>query len=498
MTTQLVRRSRCQRVEDPRLVTGGGRYLDDLGHDALGGGVRPQPARARPRSSTSTSTRALDVDGLVAIYTYEDLDRHGSAEPLPLLIPHPALHAPRTAVRAGQGRGQPRRRGRRHGRRERPLPRRGRRRPRSGSSYELLPAGRRASTAPGGPSAPVHDDVPGQRRGAHGAGGRRRRRRDGRGAAPARRSTSTIERSASMPLEGKGVLRPLGPRRPAPAGPLVDPDVDRRAGRDRRQARPAAGEGRGESRPTSAAASASRSCTRGRRRSWCRGRRRGSAAPVKWTEDRREHFISSAHERGQVHHVEVGFDDDGQAARRWTCTFWHDNGAYTPYGIIVPIITSTQLLGPVQARRLPGRVPLALHQHGDRHALPRRRPAAGRASRWSARWTRSPTTLGLDRAEVRPAQLHPARTSCRTTTADLPGRPAADLRLRRLPGVAGQAQGAGRLGRLRGVPRRGARAEGRRVGIGLGLLRRGHRRRARTRAGTSRSRPTARSRSRPG
>ncbi len=26
--------------------------------------------------------------------------------------------------------------------------------------------------------------------------------------------------------------------------------------------------------------------------------------------------------------------------------FWHDNGAYTPYGIIVPIITSTQLLGP--------------------------------------------------------------------------------------------------------------------------------------------------------
>jgi carbon-monoxide dehydrogenase large subunit len=26
--------------------------------------------------------------------------------------------------------------------------------------------------------------------------------------------------------------------------------------------------------------------------------------------------------------------------------FWHDHGAYTPYGLIVPIITSTQLLGP--------------------------------------------------------------------------------------------------------------------------------------------------------
>src|SRR5690606_20724325 len=39
---------------------------------------------------------ALDVEGVVAIYTYEDLDGR-VAEPLPLLIPHPALHAPRTA-----------------------------------------------------------------------------------------------------------------------------------------------------------------------------------------------------------------------------------------------------------------------------------------------------------------------------------------------------------------------------------------------------------------
>ena len=34
--------------------------------------------------------------------------------------------------------------------------------------------------------------------------------------------------------------------------------------------------------------------------------------PVKWTEDRREHFISSAHERGQLHQVRVGYDDDGR------------------------------------------------------------------------------------------------------------------------------------------------------------------------------------------
>jgi carbon-monoxide dehydrogenase large subunit len=67
--------------------------------------------------------------------------------------------------------------------------------------------------------------------------------------------------------------------------------------------------------------------------------------PVKFSEDRREHFISSAHERGQVQHVDVGFDDEGRLLGL-AVEFWHDHGAYTPYGLIVPIITSTQLLGP--------------------------------------------------------------------------------------------------------------------------------------------------------
>jgi CO/xanthine dehydrogenase Mo-binding subunit len=66
---------------------------------------------------------------------------------------------------------------------------------------------------------------------------------------------------------------------------------------------------------------------------------------VKWVEDRREHFVSSAHERGQLQHVEAGFDDDGRLLGL-DVEIWHDNGAYTPYGVIVPIVTSTQLLGP--------------------------------------------------------------------------------------------------------------------------------------------------------
>ena len=67
--------------------------------------------------------------------------------------------------------------------------------------------------------------------------------------------------------------------------------------------------------------------------------------PVKWTEDRREHFIAANQERGQQHHVRVGVDADGRILVVESA-FKHDTGAYTPYGIVVPIITATQLPGP--------------------------------------------------------------------------------------------------------------------------------------------------------
>ena len=68
-------------------------------------------------------------------------------------------------------------------------------------------------------------------------------------------------------------------------------------------------------------------------------------APVKWTEDRREHFIGSNHERGQIHLVRVGCDGDGRILGLET-RFVHDAGAYCPYGLIVPVITAAQLPGP--------------------------------------------------------------------------------------------------------------------------------------------------------
>jgi len=67
--------------------------------------------------------------------------------------------------------------------------------------------------------------------------------------------------------------------------------------------------------------------------------------PVKWTEDRAEHFLAVNHERGQVHDVKVGFDGSGRVLAL-DVDFIHDTGAYTPYGIILPIITAAQTTGP--------------------------------------------------------------------------------------------------------------------------------------------------------
>src|SRR5439155_16342899 len=67
--------------------------------------------------------------------------------------------------------------------------------------------------------------------------------------------------------------------------------------------------------------------------------------PVKWTEDRREHFVSANQERGQQHRARVAVDAQGHILGVES-VFLHDTGAYTPYGMVVPIITVTQLPGP--------------------------------------------------------------------------------------------------------------------------------------------------------
>lgn len=69
--------------------------------------------------------------------------------------------------------------------------------------------------------------------------------------------------------------------------------------------------------------------------------------PVKWVEDRREHFVATNHERTQIHDAEIAVDADGRILGVRT-VFLHDAGAYIPYGLIVPIVAECTLPGPYQ------------------------------------------------------------------------------------------------------------------------------------------------------
>ncbi len=66
--------------------------------------------------------------------------------------------------------------------------------------------------------------------------------------------------------------------------------------------------------------------------------------PVKFTEDRREHFLTTSQEREQVHHINVAFNRDG-AIVGLSDTMYIDMGAYTPGGVITPLITQTTVPG---------------------------------------------------------------------------------------------------------------------------------------------------------
>jgi CO/xanthine dehydrogenase Mo-binding subunit len=67
--------------------------------------------------------------------------------------------------------------------------------------------------------------------------------------------------------------------------------------------------------------------------------------PVKWIEDRLEHFVATTHERGQIHDAEIALSRDG-CILGLKDVFLHDNGAYNPYGLTVPINSQCTMLGP--------------------------------------------------------------------------------------------------------------------------------------------------------
>lgn len=70
-----------------------------------------------------------------------------------------------------------------------------------------------------------------------------------------------------------------------------------------------------------------------------------SGAPVKWIEDRQEHFLATTQQRDQFWTLEVACDGNGRMlAVRGRCI--HDHGAYAPYGLILPATAITSFPGP--------------------------------------------------------------------------------------------------------------------------------------------------------
>jgi aerobic carbon-monoxide dehydrogenase large subunit len=66
--------------------------------------------------------------------------------------------------------------------------------------------------------------------------------------------------------------------------------------------------------------------------------------PVKWTEDRREHLMAAVHSREQLHDIEIAARRDGRivAVRDRLLV---DQGAYNPWGIVQPYNTAAHMPG---------------------------------------------------------------------------------------------------------------------------------------------------------
>jgi CO/xanthine dehydrogenase Mo-binding subunit len=331
---------RVERLEDARLLSGTGRYTDDFFHDAAQVAfVRAEPAHARLTGIDVAG--AVGVEGVYGIYTHEDLDGD-FAEPLPLLIPNDGLVAPRTQYAlakdevcyVGEIVAMVVARDRYTAEDAAAAVR---------VDYEPLPVASDlwAAAQPEGPvtHAGMNDNVAGRVGEEHGDV-------DAAFAAAARTFEwrFSIERSAAMPMEARAVAAlfdedeqrlTVWDSTQAPTG--IRGGLALLFGLDPDQAHvvaPDVGGGFGvkvmQFYPEEVLIP------------WA-ARRLGM--PVKWTEDRREHFIGSNHERRQIHDVRVGVDERGRILALET-RFVHDTGAYCPYGLIVPIITAAQLPGP--------------------------------------------------------------------------------------------------------------------------------------------------------
>jgi carbon-monoxide dehydrogenase large subunit len=188
-------------------------------------------------------------------------------------------------------------------------------------------------------------------------------------------------------------------------------------------------------------------------------------SPLKWIEDRREHFLAAVQERDQYWDLEVAFDGDGRVLGL-RGDLIHDQGAYTPQGLNLPYNASTGVTGPYIVPAYELRVLVA--ETNKVATMPVRGAGYPEAAFVMERvLDRIARTLSLDRAEVRlrnfvPTDKIPYTTPLKTRsgsaiTLDSGDFPRSlDIALKAID-YAGFAE-----------RRRRASAEGRYLGIGIG------------------------------
>ena len=180
--------------------------------------------------------------------------------------------------------------------------------------------------------------------------------------------------------------------------------------------------------------------------------------PVKWTEDRREHFLSTTQERDQHWSVEVALDADGKLLGV-RGTMLHDTGAYLPWGVVLPFIAATTVPGPYVLPSYELNVTVAYTNKVP--TTPVR--GAGRPQAVFAMerlLDRAAHELSLDPAEIRRRNLIARRADALSRRPYVPRRQARHLRQRRLSGDAREGARAVALSRFPAPAARGLASKG--------------------------------------
>jgi len=333
--------ARVARLEDPALLTGRGRFVDDI---RLAGAlhacfVRSPHAHAKIRAIDTSAARALP--GVHAVLTADNLPARMARNEIPMLVPNPSIATPRTQLALA--------------RREvcyvgqtiavaiadnRYLAEDAA--AAVNVEFEVLPAVSdcREAARPGAP--PTHSDlasniaavVPMSYGDVEAAFA---------GAAYVFEDELFLHRGGAMTLEGRAVLATYdggadiltvwsATQTPhlcrATLADLFERDLEAI-----RVIAPHVGGGFGTKAPFYAEEAVIPAVAM----KLCR--------PIAWQEDRREHFLSATQERDQYWKVAVAVDDEGKILGL-SGTMLHDSGAFLPWGIIVPYIAATTFPGP--------------------------------------------------------------------------------------------------------------------------------------------------------